>query len=500
MPSVASHFTKEAIEAEPGFNRWLVPPAALAIHLCIGQAYAFSVFRLPMTRLLGISGPADGDWKMEQTFWPFTLAIVFLGLSAAVFGRWIERVGPRVSGLVSALLWTAGFFLGALGIWWHQLWLVCLGYGVVGGCGLGIGYITPVSTLIKWFPDRRGLATGLAIMGFGGGAMIASPLSERLMAWLSGPETVGVAETFVALGMLYLPCMVAGAMAFRLPPGQAERDAAALRSGGANAGGSMQVFEAMRTGSFWCLWLVLFCNVTAGIGILDVASPMIQKMFPEKLDASLAAGFVGLLSLFNLVGRIGWSSASDQLGRKRAYILYLGLGIGLYLVAPVLAGAGLLGLFVGVMAFIMSLYGGVFSTIPAYLADVFGAGFVGSIHGRLLTAWSCAGIAGPAIVNFVYASQKEAGVPDSRAYDWSLWMVAGLLVIGFVANLMVKRLVQPAQAPRPDDSAVPPTPVHGTEGPGSFGLVGVSWAVVLLPLGWGVSMTLSKAARLLDLW
>lgn len=499
MTFIPRHFTKEFIEAKPGFNRWLVPPAALAIHLCIGQAYAFSVFRLPMTRLLGITAPAEGDWKMEQTFWPFTLAIVFLGLSAAVFGRWIEKVGPRLSGMVSAVLWSTGFLLGAVGIWSHQLWLVCLGYGVVGGCGLGIGYITPVSTLIKWFPDRRGLATGLAIMGFGGGAMIASPLSEKLMAWLSGSESAGVAESFVMLGLLYLPCMVCGALAFRLPPGQAERDAAALRAGGIAAGDSMQAFEAMRTGSFCCLWLVLFCNVTAGIGILDVASPMIQKMFPEKLDASLAAGFVGLLSLFNLVGRIGWSSASDKLGRKRAYILYLGVGIALYLVAPLLARGGLLGLFVAVMAVIMSLYGGVFSTIPAYLADVFGAGFVGSIHGRLLTAWSCAGIAGPAIVNYAYARQRESGIPEARAYDLSLWMVAGLLLVGFFANLMVKRKVQPAPSIAVSDSGFAVIP-HGIENRGNYTLVALSWGLVLLPLGWGITMTLSKAARLLDLW
>ncbi len=500
MPFVFDYLRKEAIEAKPGFNRWLVPPAALAIHLCIGQAYAFSVFRLPMARLLGVTRPVDGDWKMEQTFWPFTLAIVFLGLSAAVFGRWVERVGPRVSGLVSAVLWASGFFIGALGIWWHQLWLVCLGYGVVGGCGLGIGYITPVSTLIKWFPDRRGLATGLAIMGFGGGAMIASPLSERLMAWLSGPESVGVAETFLALGLIYFPCMVAGAMAFRLPPGQSERDAAALRGEGTKEGASMQVFEAMRSGSFWCLWVVLFCNVTAGIGILDVASPMIQKMFPEKLDPGLAAGFVGLLSLFNLVGRIGWSSASDRLGRKNAYVLYLGLGIALYLVAPIIARAGFLGLFVGVMAVIMSLYGGVFSTIPAYLADVFGPGFVGSIHGRLLTAWSCAGIAGPAIVNYVYASQRKAGVAESRAYDWSLWMVALLLVIGFAANLGVKRMVRQAQSTEHQMAASAVDHEHFSAGAGAYGWVALCWALVLLPLGWGVTMTLSKAARLLDLW
>jgi MFS family permease len=499
MDFYSRYFAKQAIEAGPGFNRWLVPPAALAIHLCIGQAYAFSVFRLPMTKLLGVTESVPGDWKMEQTFWPFTLAIVFLGLSAAVFGRWAERVGPRVSGIASTVLWSSGFLLGALGVHMHQLWLVCVGYGVVGGCGLGIGYITPVSTLIKWFPDRRGLATGLAIMGFGGGAMVASPLSERLMSWLSGPDSAGVAETFVVLGMLYLPCMLAGAFAFRLPPGQAARDAAAAQAGSSTTGGSMQASEAMATRSFWCLWLVLFCNVTAGIGILDVASPMIQKMFPDKIDPALAAGFVGLLSLFNLVGRLGWSSLSDKLGRKPSYMLYLGLGICLYLVAPWIARANLLGVFVLVMAVIMSLYGGVFSTIPAYLSDVFGTGFVSSIHGRLLTAWSCAGIAGPAIVNFVYAGQTSAGVAEARSYDWALWMVAGLVVVGFIANLMVKRMVD-SSPPVAVATSLSHAHFHGGDGGHSRVWVVMAWLLVLGPLGWGVSMTLVKATRLLNLW
>lgn len=502
---MTKYFSKKSIEAPPGYKRWLVPPAALAIHLCIGQVYAFSVFRLPMTKLLGVSQSAADDWKMEQSFWPFTLAIVFLGISAAVFGRWVERVGPRVSGIASAFLWSGGFFVGALGLWLHQLWLVCVGYGVIGGCGLGIGYITPVSTLIKWFPDRRGLATGLAIMGFGGGAMVASPLSDRLMTWFGGDESTGVAQAFVALGAIYFPVMLAGAFAFRLPPGQAAKDDFAASNQSNVSNGSMQANQAMATSSFWCLWLVLFCNVTAGIGILDVASPMIQNMFPGKLDAPLAAGFVGLLSLFNLVGRLGWSTASDKLGRKRAYILYLGLGIALYFLAPLLAKAGWLGCFVMVIAFIMSLYGGVFATIPAYLSDVFGTGFVGSVHGRLLTAWSCAGIAGPLIVNFVNAHQMQAGISKERSYDLALWMMAALLVVGFVANLLVKKMVstQPLPPSAKPSLANQAKIVSNATDEQSFKsnlLMVLGWCAVMVPLTWGVSMTLLKAVRLLNLW
>jgi len=493
-------FSKKAIEAKPGHNRWLIPPAALAIHLCIGQVYAFSVFRLPMTRLLGITGPLPGDWEKNQVFWAFSLAIVFLGLSAAVFGRWVERVGPRVSGTVSALLWSGGFGVAALGVWLHQLWLLCLGYGVIGGCGLGIGYITPVSTLIKWFPDKRGLATGLAIMGFGGGAMVASPLSERLLAWFAGPDSTGVVGALLVLGAVYLPVMLAGAFAFRLPPTETVVEANIHSAGRAiGIGEAVDASRAIWTRSFACLWLVLFCNVTAGIGILDVASPMIQEIFPGRLNASLAAGFVGLLSLFNLAGRLGWSSASDRLGRQRAYAIYLSLGMLLYLLEPWVARQGMLPLFVLLMAVIMSFYGGVFATIPAYLSDVFGTGHVGSIHGRLLTAWSCAGVAGPYLVNGVCKMQLERGIPPERAYDLALWMVSALLVVGLVANAFVKKRV--ADLPR---VVIPLSwdKKHRVWSPsiknGSIQLF-LAWSLVLLPMGWGIWMTLWKASSLLAL-
>src|SRR5215203_5431492 len=215
---MAELLSRERTVAQPGFNRWLVPPAALAIHLSIGQAYAFSVFKLPLTKVLGVSEPSAADWKQTQLAWIFTIAIVFLGLSAAAFGRWLEHAGPRKSGFVAACCWSLGFLISALGVQQHRIWLLYVGYGVLGGCGLGLGYITPVSTLIKWFPDRRGMATGMAIMGFGGGAMIASPLSDRLMKLFATPDSVGVWQTFVALAGIYFAFMMVGALAYRIPP------------------------------------------------------------------------------------------------------------------------------------------------------------------------------------------------------------------------------------------------------------------------------------------
>ena len=319
---MAGLLSKERIVAGPGFNRWLVPPAALAIHLSIGQAYAFSVFKLPLTKVIGISQSAPGDWKQTQLAWIFTIAIVFLGLSAAVFGRWLEHAGPRKSGVVAACCWGLGFFISALGVSLHNIWLIYLGYGVLGGCGLGLGYITPVSTLIKWFPDRRGMATGMAIMGFGGGALIASPLSQLLLDRYKSATSVGVAETFVTLGTIYLVTMLSGAFLFRVP-------APGWRPTGwlpptPNARGlithrQVHVDDAIKTVSFYLLWAVLFLNVTAGIGILEQASPMIQEMFKGRVRADAAAGFVGLLSLFNMAGRFGWSSLSDRIGRKATY-------------------------------------------------------------------------------------------------------------------------------------------------------------------------------------
>jgi MFS family permease len=440
---MAGLLSRERIIAGPGFNRWLVPPAALAIHLSIGQAYALSVFKLPLTKVLGITTSAPGDWKQTQLAWIFTIAIVFLGLSAAIFGRWLEHAGPRKSGVVAACCWASGFFLSALGVRTHQIWLLYLGYGVLGGCGLGLGYITPVSTLIKWFPDRRGMATGMAIMGFGGGAMIASPLSQLLLDHYKSPTSVGVAETFVTMGAIYLVAMLSGAFLFRVPaPGwkPAGWEPPPISTRGLITRRHVHVDNAIKTPSFYLLWAVLFLNVTAGIGILEQASPMIQEMFKGVVKASAAAGFVGLLSLFNMAGRFAWSSLSDRIGRKVTYGIFFTLGPILYVTLPYAGKIGSVALFVAAAALILTMYGGGFATIPAYLSDLFGTQYVGAIHGRLLTAWSAAGVAGPVMVNYIREYQVERGVPAAQAYNITMYLMAGLLVLGFFANLAVHRV------------------------------------------------------------
>ncbi len=495
----------KAIEAPSDYNRWLIPPAALAIHLCIGQAYAFSVFRIPMTRIIGITETTNEDWQRTQVFWAFTLGIVFLGLSAAVMGRWVERVGPRLSGLVAAVCWSGGFLIGALAIWVHNIWLFYLGYGVLGGCGLGIGYITPVSTLIKWFPDHRGLATGLAIMGFGGGAMIASPLSEILMKSFSSPESTGVAQSLFVMGLGYLVVMTIGAFGFRLPqtnkfPETMVEPTQGEKQNNDTGPGYLDPTEALKTRVFYLLWIILFLNVTAGIGILDVASPMIQEMFPGKVSATTAAGFVGLLSLFNLAGRFAWSTASDLLGRRFTYGIFLSLGPLLYLLLPVIGKMGSVPLFVVCLAIIMSMYGGCFAAIPAYLSDVFGTRYVSAIHGRLLTAWSCAGIAGPSLINFIYQwSLKGPNGLESpeRAYDSAIWFIGIVLCLGFLANLWVKSLVQPL-------ALAVTGKIHFMETKGLVPIpwirLALAWAAVGIPLIWGVTMTVQKTIPLFQSW
>src|SRR5215218_9471266 len=438
---MAGLLSRARIVAGPGFNRWLVPPAALAIHLSIGQAYAFSVFKLPLTKVLGISEPIAVDWTQTQLAWIFTIAIVFLGLSAATFGRWLEHAGPRKSGVVAACCWSLGFLISAAGVQQHQIWLLYIGYGVLGGCGLGLGYITPVSTLIKWFPDRRGMATGMAIMGFGGGAMIASPLSQLLLDRYKSPTSVGVAETFVTLGAIYLVAMLSGAFLFRVPaPGwkPVGWEPPASTSHSLITRRHVHVDNAIKTVPFYFLWAVLFLNVTAGIGILEQASPMIQEMFKGVVKPSAAAGFVGLLSLFNMAGRFGWSSLSDRIGRKRTYAVFFSLGPVLYLMIPYAGNIGSVGLFVLCAALILTMYGGGFATVPAYLSDVFGTQYVGAIHGRLLTAWSAAGVAGPVLVNYIREYQIGRGVPAAQAYNVTMYLMACLLVLGFFCNLAVR--------------------------------------------------------------
>ncbi|HKT59388.1 MAG TPA: OFA family MFS transporter [Gemmatimonadales bacterium] len=438
---MAGLLSRSRIVAQPGFNRWLVPPAALAIHLSIGQAYAFSVFKLPLTKVLGITQSAPGDWSQPELAWIFTIAIVFLGLSAAVFGRWLEHAGPRKSGVVAAICWSFGFFISSVGVRVHNIWLLYLGYGVLGGCGLGLGYITPVSTLIKWFPDRRGMATGLAIMGFGGGALIASPLSQALLDHYKSATSVGVAETFVTLGTIYLVAMLSGAFLFRVPaPDWKPAGWAPPLESNARliTRNHVHVDKAIRTQAFYLLWAVLFLNVTAGIGILEQASPMIQEMFKGAVKPSAAAGFVGLLSLFNMAGRFGWSSLSDRIGRKATYFVFFTLGPILYITLPYSGHIGSVALFVACAVLILTMYGGGFATIPAYLSDLFGTQYVGAIHGRLLTAWSAAGVAGPVLVNYIRQYRIEHGVPPADSYDVTMYLMAGLLVLGFLANLAVR--------------------------------------------------------------
>jgi len=418
----------------------MVPPAALCVHLCIGQAYAFSVFNLPMTRLIGITQSAPDDWHIPELGWIFSIGIFFLGTSAAVFGRWVEEGGPRRAMFTAALCWAGGFFISAVGAYIHNLWVIYLGYGVVGGCGLGIGYISPVSTLIKWFPDRPGMATGMAIMGFGGGAFIASPLSVYLMSVFRTAHYVGVAPTFVVMGGIYFVFMMVGAFIVRVPaPGwKPEGYTPPVQASKLITTSDVFVYDALKTPQFWLIWWILCLNVTAGIGVLGQASAMSQEMFPGHITAVAAAGFVGLMSLFNMGGRFFWASTSDYIGRKNTYFVFMVLGFALYCTVPYTGAVGSVEGFVVCFLVIISMYGGGFSTVPAYLKDMFGTRYVGAIHGWLLTAWSMAGIFGPVLVNYIREYNITHGVPKAQAYNVTMYIMAGLLVIGFLCNLLVK--------------------------------------------------------------
>lgn len=441
-----SFLDREHTVARPGYSRWLIPPAALAIHLCIGQAYATSVYKNALV--------AHFDTSLTAVGVIFSIAIVMLGLSAAVMGTWVERVGPRAAMFTSACFWASGFLVGALGIATSQLWLVYLGYGVIGGIGLGIGYISPVSTLIKWFPDRPGLATGMAIMGFGGGALVASPLSRQLMAVYdtgydpSDPTSVAsggaVTSLFVTLGVAYFLVMMLGVFTVRVPaPGWTPPgfDAGAVAARPMVSTANVSAANAIRTPQFWFLWTVLFCNVTAGIGILEQAAPMIQDFFRDGGTSSVApataAGFVAFLSLFNMAGRFAWSSTSDFIGRKPTYVLYLGVGIVLYVLLATVGNVSTV-VFVLLAAVIISFYGGGFATAPAYLRDLFGTFQVGAVHGRLLTAWSAAGVAGPLIINGFLDARGTPGELVAADYRPALFTMVGVLAVGFVANALVR--------------------------------------------------------------
>lgn len=532
--------------AGPGFNRWLVPPAALAIHLCIGMAYGFSVFWLPLSKAIGIKeslvcGPEVGffqelfvtgcDWKISTLGWMYTLFFVFLGSSAALWGGWLEHVGPRKAAVISALCWCGGMLLSALGIYLHQFWIMLLGSGVIGGIGLGLGYISPVSTLIKWFPDRRGMATGMAIMGFGGGAMIGSPLATELMKHFATPTDVGVMQTFIAMAAIYFVFMLSGALSYRIPdagwkplgwtPPEAKNSNSMITPH------HVHVKNIFKIKQFWLLWGVLCMNVSAGIGVIGMSSPMLQEVFGGQLlgvaktygeldkpqlaaIAAIAAGFTALLSLFNIGGRFFWASLSDLFGRKTTFIIFFVLGGLLYISIPGSANAGHKLLFVAAFCVILSMYGGGFATVPAYLADLFGTQMVGAIHGRLLTAWATAGILGPVIVNYMRDYQLGLGLPREQVYNQTMMILAGLLMIGLVCNLLIRPVADKwfmtaeelAEEKRHAHEKIAEEEVHASDDKEHMAdksthpaRVWLAWAIVLAPLSWGVYKTLINAAK-----
>jgi MFS family permease len=499
------------------------------------MAYGFSVFWLPMTKLLPGAGACHAgfvdelvsggcNWTVADVTHIFETFIAVLGVSAALFGGWVERAGPRKAGLIAALCWGGGLVVGGYGVFIHQLWLVFLGCGVVGGVGQGLGYITPVSTLIKWFPDRRGMATGFAIMGYGGGAMVGSPLAVWLMARFAGGGAQGVAPTLMVLGAIYGLVMSLGAFGFRVAPANWRP------SGWSGTAGSgrwatdrhVHVSQAWKTPQFWLIWMVLCMNVTAGIAVISMASPMLQDVFGGRLlgldphvslntaqkaaIAAAAAGLVGLISLFNSLGRIFWASASDGLGRKTTYAVFLLLGALLYCVLPTLGRLGLAFPFVATVCVILTFYGGGFAAMPAYLADIFGTQMVGAIHGRILTAWSVAGVAGPMLIAALRQAQLDAGASKAVVYDQTLYLMAGLLIVGLICNALV-RPVDERRYMTDQDLARERGRQHEPSGEtadaettarGRFGVIGVlAWAAVGAPFLVGLCIALQKAAVLL---
>jgi MFS family permease len=529
---------KERTIAGPRFNRWLVPTAALAIHLCIGMAYGFSVFWLPLTHLLASADPVvckdlgfmaamtttTCNWTVPQVTHIFETFIAMLGVSAAIWGAWLEHAGPRKAGFIAALCWGGGLVIGAIGVAMHQLWLVYLGCGVLGGIGQGLGYITPVSTLIKWFPDRRGMATGFAIMGYGGGAMIGAPLAVALMKHFAGDGHQGVSTTLGVMGVIYFLVMAAGAFGFRVAPtGWRPTGWTPSTTGTRNAmitQRHVHLDRAWKTPQFWLIWAALFLNVTAGIAVISMASPMFQEVFGSRLlggDGSAildvaqkarvvaaAAGLVGLISLFNSVGRLFWASLSDKIGRKTTYCVFFILGMAVYSMLPTLGHLGMAGAFVISICVILSMYGGGFSTVPAYLADIFGTQMVGAIHGRLLTAWSAAGIVGPVVIAAVREGQLAAGVAKTLVYDRTLYMMAALLFAGLICNLLVRPVnesvtMTDAELQRERGMAHEQGVAGNAEtaARGAFGVVGVlAWLAVGVPFLVGLYIALQKAAAL----
>src|SRR5690348_1407789 len=530
----AGFLDKERTIAAAGFNRWLVPPAALCIHLCIGMAYGFSVYWLPLSRLIPgaptCTSLADElvsttcNWRVASMGWMYTLFFVLLGIAAAIWGGWLERAGPRKAGVVSALCWCGGLLLGAVGVYTHQLWLLWLGSGVIGGVGLGLGYISPVSTLVKWFPDRRGMATGMAIMGFGGGAMIGAPLANMLLNYFKTANDVGVWKTFLAMAAIYFFFMMVGAFRYRLPPTGWRPDGWTPPSETKSMITQHHVHlrDAHKTPQFWLIWWVLCLNVSAGIGVIGMASPMLQEIFGGRLIghpelgfnalsgdqrvaiATIAAGFAGLLSLFNIGGRFFWASLSDYIGRKNTYYTFFILGIALYASAPIFAHLGSKALFVLAFCVILSMYGGGFSTVPAYLADIFGTQFVGAIQGRLLTAWSTAGIIGPVVVNYIREFQLAAGVPRDHLYDTTMYILCAMLVAGLICNYLVKPVDPKWHMSKEEVAKLQAASEKNQTGGGSYGIgkggldvqAALFWAFVGIPLAWGIWQTLKATAKI----
>ncbi len=565
--------SKERTIAGPGYNRWLLPPAALAIHLCIGMAYGFSVFWLPLSKLLpgaplcskdpsaaanfwmqlvnSLTGTdahsvryvvmkalfgglgemtlSTCNWDVSALGWIYTLFFVFLGAAAALWGGWLEHVGPRKAAFVAAICWAGGMALSTIGIASHQLWIMVLSLGVLGGIGLGLGYISPVSTLIKWFPDRRGMATGMAIMGFGGGAMIGSPLAAKLMAAYGTDGTNGVQTALLILAALYFVFMMGGAFGYRVPaagwkpegwtpPSAANTNAMITR-------GHVHVKRIWGIPQFWLVWLVLTMNVSAGIGVIGLASPMLQEIFGghligldtkygdlAKADltkiAGVAAGFAALISLFNIGGRFFWATISDKIGRKATYVVFFVLGGLLYASLPSSASGLSKGMFVGAVCIILSMYGGGFATVPAYLSDLFGTQMVGAIHGRLLTAWSTAGILGPVVVNYMRDYQLGLGMPREQVYNQTMYILVGFLVVGLICNLLIRPVNQKyfmtedelAEERRlaHDRAVAAEVTGAGTAATSSTATVVLAWAAVGIPLAWGVWQTLISAAKLFN--
>lgn len=530
---------KERIIAPASYNRWLVPPAALAVNLCLGMACGFSVFWLPLSKAVGITAPiscprnmswlgqlmaTDCDWKISMLGWIYTLCFVFLACSALLWGKWLERVGPRKAGIVAACCWCGGFVISACGVRLHQITLLWLGSGVIGGIGLGLGYLAPISTLQQWFPERRGLAAAIVMVGFYGGTLVGAPLADTLMEAFATQTDVGVWKTFLVLAMVYWAVMMAGTLGYRLPPPgwrPGPQDPAS-RQRALNTEDLVHPDVAVRTRQFWLLWAVLALNATAGMGVLAMASPLLQEAFggqligipvpfgqlsPAQLGkvAAAAARFIGLLCLADLFGRLFWARVSGWLGRQDTFLVFFLVGLTVYASIPWTVSQHILDLFVGFFCVLFSLYGGGFATIPAYLADLFGTRMVSVIHGRLLTAWAAAAVAGPVLVNSIRDYELEHGVARAHAYSITMYILAGLLAAGLVCNLLIRgvaekyhmtreqiaalddaRLSRPRSTPAPAERAAT-TPRW---------LVLLVWISVCLPLAWGVWTTLHQTRML----